>query len=241
MRSVSVATGGDVAIRAICPPWRGTESSMSANLACVKIFKTLYVLTAVTISGVIAWHVRKGRTADFDLSVTTAIQRRKHPAFARLMLVASWAGFPPQSRTLPFVWPILWFASGRPIEAVAQLAGWGTSALSFLVKQTMRRPRPHIDNCIVIPARIGGTSFPSGHVINYTGVYGTMAMLLSTSRLPRPLRRVLIAAIATKIALVGPSRIYLGHHWFTDVVTSYLLGSSYVIVLTAVYRRIAGR
>ena len=214
---------------------------MSANLACVKMLKILYVIAAVTTSGVIAWNVRKGRTADLDLAITTAIQRRKHPVFARLMWLASWAGFPPQSRTLPFIWPVLWMVAGRPVAALFQLAGWGTSAISFLVKFTMRRPRPHIDNCIVIPARIGGTSFPSGHVINYTGVYGTMAMLVANSTLPRPIRQVLIAAVAVKIALVGPSRIYLGHHWFTDVVTSYLLGSSYVIVLTAVYRRIARR
>ena len=205
------------------------------------MLKVLYVLAAVTTSGVIAWNVRKGRTADLDLKVTTAIQRRKHPGFARLMWVASWAGFPPQSRMVPFLWPVVWLVTGRPLQGLVQLLGWGTSAISFLVKLTMRRPRPHIDNCIVIPARIGGTSFPSGHVINYTGVYGTMAMLLSTSTLPRPLRRLLIAAIGVKIALVGPSRIYLGHHWFTDVATSYLLGSSYVIVLTALYRRVAGK
>lgn len=203
------------------------------------MLKTIYVVAAMTTSGVIAWNVRKGRTADFDLAITTAIQRRKHPAFARLMWLASWAGFPPQSRTLPMIWPVVWLVAGRPVEALVQLAGWGTSAISGAVKMSMRRPRPHIDNCIVIPARIGGSSFPSGHAINYTGVYGTMAMLLSTSRLPRPVRRVLIAAIVVKIALVGPSRIYLGHHWFTDVVTSYLLGSSYVIVLTSTYRRIA--
>lgn len=211
---------------------------MSANLARVKTLRILYVVAAVTTSGVIAWNVRKGRTANFDLAITTAIQRRKHPAFARLMWLTSWAGFPPQSRTLPLIWPVAWIVSGKRVEALVQLAGWGTSAISGAVKLTMKRPRPHIDNCIVIPARIGGTSFPSGHVINYTGVYGTMAMLLTGSRLPRPVRRTLIGAIAVKIALVGPSRIYLGHHWFTDVLTSYLLGSSYVIVLTSIYRRI---
>ena len=205
------------------------------------MLKTLYVAAAVMTSGVIAWNVRNGRTADLDLAVTTAIQRRKLPTFARLMWLASWAGFPPQSRTLPLVWPLVWLLVGRPAEALVQLAGWGTSGVSFLVKSTMRRPRPHIDDCIVIPARIGGTSFPSGHVINYTGVYATMAVLLSSTGLPLPLRRALIGVIGLKIVLVGPSRIYLGHHWFTDVVTSYLLGSSYVIVLTAVYRRIARR
>ncbi len=52
-----------------------------------------------------------------------------------------------------------------------------------------------------------------------------------------PLRSLVLTSIATKLALVGPSRIYLGHHWLTDVSTSYLLGSSYVTVLGSMYRR----
>ena len=205
------------------------------------MLKTLYVLLAVGTSGVIAWNVRNGRTADFDLRVTTAIQRRKHPLFARVMWIASWAGFPPQSRTLPAVWPLVWLAAGQPLQAATQFLGWGTSGVSFLVKATMRRPRPHIDNCIVVPARIGGTSFPSGHVINYTGVYATMAVLVADSALLPAAKRTVLGVIGVILALVGPSRIYLGHHWFTDVVTSYLLGSSYVIVLISVYRRLRPR
>lgn len=204
-------------------------------------FKTLYVMAATTCAAVIALYVRRGRTAALDLKITTAIQRRKHPFFRRVMLLASWAGFPPQSRLLPPALATFWLVIGRPREAIFQLAGWGTSGISGTLKFLMRRPRPHIDNCIVIPARIGGTSFPSGHVINYTGIYGTFAML-AASRIRHPsLRRVALGAVAAKLALVGPSRIYMGHHWFTDVLTSYLLGSSYVIVLSSIYRRVAGR
>ena len=204
-------------------------------------WKTLYVMAATTCAAVIALYVRRGRTAELDLKITTAIQRRKHPLFRRAMLFASWAGFPPQSRCLPPLLAGFWLLTGRPREALFQLAGWGTGGISGTVKQLMRRPRPHIDNCIVIPARIGGTSFPSGHVINYTGVYGTFGVL-AASRIRQPVvRAVAFGAVGAKLALVGPSRIYMGHHWFTDVVTSYLLGSSYVIVLSSIYRRVAGR
>jgi membrane-associated phospholipid phosphatase len=43
------------------------------------------------------------------------------------------------------------------------------------------------------------------------------------------------------VALVGPSRIHQGHHWFTDVSASYLLGTSYVLGLAALYRRVKAR
>ena len=71
----------------------------------MKLWKVVYVAGAVTAAGVIARSVRYGHSADFDRTVTMAIQRRKGKRFARLMWLASWAGFPPQSRTLPFVLP----------------------------------------------------------------------------------------------------------------------------------------
>jgi undecaprenyl-diphosphatase len=153
------------------------------------------------------------------------------------MWFASWAGFPPQSRTIPLVLPALWAMAGRGRNARFQLAGWGTSLISGTVKQLMRRPRPSADEFNVAKANIGGTSFPSGHVINYVGVYGTLGVLIAHNIRNVFIRRLALLVIGIKLALVGPSRIYLGHHWFTDVLTSYLLGSSWVIVLSGLYKR----
>jgi undecaprenyl-diphosphatase len=209
---------------------RVAESSM-------KLWKVLYVVGAVTAAGVTARYVRHGHTADFDRRITIAIQRRKGKPFARLMWLASWAGFPPQSRTLPFVFPALFALAGLPREAAFQLAGWGTSAISFAVKSVMNRPRPFGEEFTIHKANIGGTSFPSGHVINYIGVYGTLGVILTNRLKSAALRKVVAGIVGAKIALVGPSRIYLGHHWFTDVLTSYLLGSSYIVVLNSLYKR----
>lgn len=207
----------------------------------MKLWKVIYVGSAVTATVVLARYVRHGHTAHIDRQVTLAIQRRKAPWFGRLMALASWAGFPPQSRTLPFVFPALFAIAHLPREARFQLAGWGTSAISFLVKSAVNRQRPAGEEITIHKANIGGTSFPSGHVINYIGVYGTLAVILSHRIRSTIIRRFMIAFVALKIALVGPSRIYLGHHWFTDVLASYLLGSSYVIVLSSLYRRALGR
>jgi undecaprenyl-diphosphatase len=203
--------------------------------------RLLYVVFALCTVGVITKLVRSGKTAELDAKVTRAIQRQENPLFSRLMHAVSWAGFPPQSRTLPMVIPALIGAFGSRLDAFFQLAGWGTSAISGALKMLMKRPRPKDGDFRVTKARIGGTSFPSGHVINYTGVYGMLAYLAGQRIKHKGLRRAVIGFFAAKIALVGPSRIYLGHHWFTDVVTSYLLGSTYLLVLTSLYRRIRYR
>ena len=200
-----------------------------------------YVVLALFGVGLITRLVKSGKTAEFDATVTLAIQKQNNPVFSRLMHLASWAGFPPQSRTLPWAIPGMIAVFGNRIDAFFQFAGWGTSAFSFLLKTFMKRPRPVAGRFNVAAARIGGTSFPSGHVINYTGVYGMLAYLAGQHVKNTYLRRGIVAFLVSKIVLVGPSRIYLGHHWFTDVVTSYLLGSSYLVALTAVYRRVRYR
>jgi undecaprenyl-diphosphatase len=200
-----------------------------------------YIVFALLTVGIITKLVKSGKTAKLDASVTRAIQRQRNPWFSRLMHWVSWAGFPPQSRTLPLAIPALLGAFGSRPDAFFQLAGWGTSAISGTLKMFMKRPRPVDGEFRVTKARIGGTSFPSGHVINYTGVYGMLAYLAGQRIKNKSLRRMVIGFLAAKIALVGPSRIYLGHHWFTDVVTSYLLGSTYLMVLTSIYRRVRYR
>jgi undecaprenyl-diphosphatase len=199
------------------------------------------VVAALSLFAVLFSLVRFGRTAKLDRSATIALQRQRAPWFARLMGLVSWAGFPPQSRILPWSVPALWLLLGYRLEALFQFAGWGTGFISFLVKRTMRRPRPNEPAIISVPARIGGSSFPSGHVINYIGIYGTLAFLAQVHVKQAALRRLIVGAIAGLIALVGPSRIYLGHHWLTDVLASYLLGFSYLAGLTALYRVVRRR
>lgn len=189
--------------------------------------------------------VRSGRSAGIDHRATIAIQGRDHPVFDRVMNIVSWPGFPPQSRIIPALLPLGWLIAGRPLEALFQLLGWGTGLISFLVKRSMRRPRPAHPDIRVKEARIGGTSFPSGHVIIYTGVYGTLARLLTWDKPVSAPRRAAAALLWALIALVGPSRMYLGHHFLTDITASYLLGGTWVFLLMRVYgavrRRLASR
>jgi membrane-associated phospholipid phosphatase len=183
--------------------------------------------------------VKANASAAIDVSITLRIQAAKSRALAQLMRAVSWPGFPPQSRIIPPVVIAAWWASGRPLAAGIQLAGWATAAISTAVKAVIRRPRPLPPQVEVVVAPLGGTSFPSGHVLTYVGFYGTLAYLLAiniSSSVPRTLA---VGSLAGLVGLVGPSRIQQGHHWPTDVLASYLLGSAYLLALIEVHGRLS--
>jgi membrane-associated phospholipid phosphatase len=180
--------------------------------------------------------VRAKRSAAFDLAMTLRFQAWQYPALASLMRAASWPGFPPQSRLIPpAIMAAWWAAAGRRV-AVFQLAAWGGAALSTGIKELIRRPRPLPPEVQVVVAPLGGTSFPSGHVLTYVPFYGFLGFLLAEHLDDGPLRNASVATLTAVLALVGPSRIQQGHHWTTDVVASYLLGLAYLLALIELYR-----
>ncbi len=185
--------------------------------------------------------VRAGATRRVDLGVTKALQRAGNPAFRRTMRAVSWPGYPPQSRVIPPLMIGGWLAAGLPVEAATQLLGWGSALVSSGVKLLVRRPRPLATDVVVAVAPLGGSSFPSGHVLTYCGVYGVGGYLLATRVRGERARTVAAAAPLALVGLVGPSRIQQGHHWPTDVAASYLLGSAWVALCVAVHRRLVRR
>ena len=198
-----------------------------------------FILADLVLFAALLGAVKAKASAAVDLGITLKLQETRSPALASVMHAASWPGFPPQSRLIPPIIIAAWWATGRRLAAVAQLAGWGTALLSTAIKAVVRRPRPLPPEVEVVVAPLGGTSFPSGHVLTYVGVYGTLAYLLAVHLRDEALRNVAVSSLAGLVALVGPSRIEQGHHWPTDVLASYLLGTAYLLALIEVHERVA--
>ena len=185
--------------------------------------------------------VKARRSDEVDIAITLRLQARQHQSVAALMEVVSWPGFPPQSRLIPPLAIATLFVMRMPAEAAFQLLAWGTGGLSTVVKAFVQRPRPLPEQVRVVLAPLGGSSFPSGHVLTYVGTYGYLAYIVYTTIRPAQVRWPLSLGLLGLIGLVGPSRIYQGHHWPTDVAASYFLGTSYLLGLLAIYRRVRGR
>jgi len=93
--------------------------------------------------------------------------------------------------------------------------------LNLELKGYVMRSRPPYHEA----AHAFGYSFPSGHSMGAFIAYGMLAYLLT---LAVPQRRVQIAVVVvfgSLILLVGFSRIYLGAHWFSDVIGGFAAGT----------------
>jgi len=212
---------------------KGVESESRASTLVI-------VGAAAAFVGLFAL-VKTNRSAVFDLEVTLRVQRYKSPRLARLMAAASWPGFPPQSRVIPPAIVGMWLLSGRRTAAVSQTVAWGAAGLATGLKGLARRPRPLPPAVEVVVAPLGGTSFPSGHVLTYVAFYGFTAHLISIEVQDPLLRTAAISSLVGLVVLVGPSRVVEGHHWATDVAASYLVGLAYLLVLVRLHRRLRAR
>ncbi len=201
----------------------------------------LVAASALLAFGAIFTAVKARRSDGVDVAITLRLQARQHRSLAALMEAVSWPGFPPQSRVIPPLVISTLFVMRMPTEAAFQLLAWGTAGIATIVKGFVQRPRPLPEQVRVVLAPLGGSSFPSGHVLTYVGTYGFLAYLVYTVVRPPQVRWPLTLGLLGLVGLVGPSRIYQGHHWPTDVAASYLLGLSYLIALMALYRRVKGR
>lgn len=113
------------------------------------------------------------------------------------------------------------------LTATLVLAGGVTGPATVSVaKRIFGRERPAVVDHLV---EVGSASFPSGHSANSAAVYLTLALVLAQIVRRRRERAYLLAAAAVLVLLVGLSRVYLGVHWPSDVLSGWAFGSLWAI------------
>lgn len=115
----------------------------------------------------------------------------------------------------------------------------GVTVLQRVAKDVFARPRPPVPLHLI---SVSGYAFPSGHASAAVACWGMAAVLLGIGRSRRTKVALWCGAFAIA-GLVGLSRVYLGVHWWTDVVGGFALGGLWLSVLglAAISRRFAVR
>jgi len=123
--------------------------------------------------------------------------------------------------------------SWTPVLLIAA-AGTGSLLMTIAGKDLIGRHRPPLTDAV--PPYEYSPSFPSGHTLNAVVVVGIIAYLLILRRHSVRARVLLICAAAVYAFTVGLSRMYLGHHWFTDVLAAWALGAAWLALIITAHR-----
>jgi undecaprenyl-diphosphatase len=123
--------------------------------------------------------------------------------------------------------------SWRPLILVGGAAAVSITATT-VSKTLMGRVRPeHID---AVPPFEFSPSFPSGHTLNTTVVIGVVVYLMCLQTYRNLVRVAVITVGLLFIIAMGLSRVFLGHHWMTDVMAAWLLGFAWVGMVILAHR-----
>jgi undecaprenyl-diphosphatase len=105
--------------------------------------------------------------------------------------------------------------------AVWAIALLGGHLLNDLLKEIVARPRPVFENMLVTEDTY---SFPSGHAMTSIIVSGMLAYFLVIGQHSRRYRALVLLIAVLVVLIIGSSRLFLGLHYFSDVLAGFVAG-----------------
>lgn len=188
----------------------------------------------VGAAGLLAILAKRHRYFPADVGITKALQKPNAKLYEAMMHAVSELGWRWISVGTRASLSTLMWAAGFRMESAFTLSTWSGDLMTIAIKTRVLRPRPTKD-LVRVMGELGEASFPSGHVVHYVTFYGFLFYLVFIHLKQRWFRTALLTLLAGIILLVGPSRIYMGHHWPSDVGGAYLVGTLWLGVIIIAY------
>lgn len=172
--------------------------------------------------------------ADQDLA--QAIQAIDSSNVEQLMAAVSFPGAFPRPLVIILAIAVAFWLLRYRLEAIFVTVTLVSYPVGLLIKALVSRPRP--DPALVRVLEAGATegSFPSSHVLLATVFLGFLLYLASTRLSPGAWRWLWQGLLVAAMLAMGVSRVYLGAHWPSDVLGSYLIGGLILAPIVALYR-----
>lgn len=122
--------------------------------------------------------------------------------------------------SLPLVW-----RRCRAMAYVMIVATLSRPLLEFTLKAITDRPRPDLER--LLPGN--GPSFPSGHVLIAVALWGLLPPIVALFTDKKGWWWASVALSGFLILAIAASRVYLGVHWFSDVIGGLIVGSLFLV------------
>ena len=117
------------------------------------------------------------------------------------------------------------------------VAVWVGGWINVTTKSLVGRERPVFDDPV---ATASGKSFPSGHAMLSTIVYG-VALVVLWPQVPARWRPVAVGAVALLVAIIAFTRVALGVHHLSDVLGGIAMGGAWLALCSVSAMRLDAR
>jgi undecaprenyl-diphosphatase len=177
-------------------------------------------------AGVVDTVADAGGAGLLDQLVWAWFVAHRTPALDQVMITISTVGNTVGMAVLALVGVLtLWRLRHRGEAALVLIAASGSGLLVTGFKNLYDRPRPPVAQQLTAQST---AALPSGHSLGSMVVLGVLATVVVMLASRPAVQVVAVLAAAAGIVAIGVSRLYLGVHWMTDVLTGWLLGGAWL-------------
>jgi undecaprenyl-diphosphatase len=214
-------------------PTQRREAATSAKLPISRVLVVLAgfvtLLACLAIFGAIAQDVHNQEAIALDAIMTPLLHSYASPQLDAVMWAITTLGSTFVVGPLFVIAEVALLRVKRRREALfLAIALIGSVIMNGLLKLVFQRPRPDLP-WAKTPLDY---SFPSGHTMNSLVFYLALALIAWIIWGPRIGIPATIGALILAV-LIGISRIYLGAHYFSDVVAGFIAGLAWLLIVSA--------
>jgi undecaprenyl-diphosphatase len=188
----------------------------------------------------VADDVMEQETHGLDNAVYLSLRQFASPGLDRLATALSWMGSELVAVLLAVLLLVMAYQRRWGVAVSLAMVAAGAQFLNNVLKAFFQRQRPN-PTTFFIPAQ--AFSFPSGHAMVSASFYCFVAYLGWRLIPNRVARVVLVVVLGVVVFLIGLSRVYLGVHYFTDVIAGYAAGLVWTeaVILAGMFLSVRGR
>lgn len=187
----------------------------------IVLFAAIAVIGAIALLNLGLRMASSDAVSNIDLSVASLMRETRNAPADEIMTVITMMGDTLVMLALALamlVW-LVWHKAYRAAWAAGIVIA-AAKVFELLLKAGLQRARPTELNY----AGADVFSFPSGHATMSAVIFGILAVLVSHS-MGRWGRALIYAICAIVVVMIAYSRVYLGAHWFSDVLAGLLFGT----------------